>query len=99
MGTISNSKSYFLVLLIIVSISSSLESRITEARTLSFLPAAHQLGKNSNIFATLGVVCKCCDGEEDKVKCKDKWEGSCLKLQCLPWKNIDLQPTKSVFNH
>lgn len=38
----------------------------------------------SKIFATLGVVCKCCDGIEGA--CVEKWTDSCSKLQCLPWK-------------
>ncbi|WRX12809.1 hypothetical protein QQP08_005296 [Theobroma cacao] len=37
-------------------------------------------------FATLGVVCKCCDGEGGE--CKSSWNAShsCPKIQCLPWK-------------
>ncbi|KAL4388222.1 hypothetical protein GQ457_09G030070 [Hibiscus cannabinus] len=37
-------------------------------------------------LATLGVVCKCCDGEGGE--CKSSWDASyaCSKLQCLPWK-------------
>ena len=38
----------------------------------------------SEIFSTLGVACKCCDGE--KGECTSTWTGSCSKLQCLPWK-------------
>lgn len=39
---------------------------------------------NSKMLATLGIVCKCCDGESGK--CRSTWDGSCSKLQCLPWK-------------
>ncbi|KAF8022115.1 hypothetical protein BT93_G2302 [Corymbia citriodora subsp. variegata] len=44
----------------------------------------HQL-RDSDMYATLGVQCKCCDGERGE--CRSKWaEGSCSKLRCLPWK-------------
>ena len=36
----------------------------------------------ASVFATLGLVCKCCDGGE----CKSTWNNSCSKVQCLPWK-------------
>lgn len=39
------------------------------------------------VFATLGVKCKCCDGSSSDENCKSIWEGSCSKLQCLPWKD------------
>ncbi|KAI9157572.1 hypothetical protein LWI28_024557 [Acer negundo] len=40
----------------------------------------------SKRFASLGVVCKCCDGE--KGECRSTWDSSScpIKLQCLPWK-------------
>ncbi|KAF3969859.1 hypothetical protein CMV_006380 [Castanea mollissima] len=50
---------------------------VTEARPLS-------QQRFSEIFSTLGVACKCCDGE--KGECTSTWTGSCSKLQCLPWK-------------
>ncbi|OMO54257.1 hypothetical protein COLO4_36543 [Corchorus olitorius] len=55
--------------------------RIVESRVLK---RVHQQGHAS--FATLGIVCKCCDGEG--VECKSSWNASyaCPKLQCLPWK-------------
>lgn len=62
-----------------------------------FLPLSLSLNHNSDhgmcfglfagyskVFNTLGVVCKCCDGEGGE--CRTTWEGSCPKLQCLPWK-------------
>ncbi|KAL2957488.1 hypothetical protein AAZX31_18G153400 [Glycine max] len=39
----------------------------------------------SKIFATLGVVCKCCDGVGGA--CTSKWTESCNNLQCFPWKS------------
>ncbi|KAK8561721.1 hypothetical protein V6N13_149119 [Hibiscus sabdariffa] len=35
-------------------------------------------------FATLGVVCKCCDGAGGE--CSTTWTEPCPQLQCLPWK-------------
>lgn len=52
-------------------------------------------GFATTVLATLGVVCKCCDGvatggggkEEGEGKgCVAVWSGSCSNLQCLPWK-------------
>ncbi|KAJ9185280.1 hypothetical protein P3X46_004933 [Hevea brasiliensis] len=75
------SKSPLLFLLLVLSISFPQKPRITEARTLSFLAEQN----HSKIFATLGVVCKCCDGGQGE--CTRTWKkGSCHKLQCLPWK-------------
>ncbi|KAJ9684427.1 hypothetical protein PVL29_016742 [Vitis rotundifolia] len=51
-------------------------------RAMEAKPASFQ--RYSKVFNTLGVVCKCCDGEGGE--CKSTWEGSCPKLQCLPWK-------------
>ncbi|KAL5706278.1 hypothetical protein ACHQM5_024470 [Ranunculus cassubicifolius] len=45
------------------------------------LPPAQRFSK---ISATLGMSCKCCDGEEGI--CRSTWEASCSKLECLPWK-------------
>nr|GMC88395.1 Fibropellin-1 like [Ipomoea batatas] len=60
-------------------------SSSAHARPLStFLP--QQTGFATSILATLGVVCKCCDGGEGEEGCVTVWSGSCSKLQCLPWK-------------
>ncbi|KAL4318205.1 hypothetical protein GQ457_18G008660 [Hibiscus cannabinus] len=39
-------------------------------------------------LATVGVICKCCDGEGGE--CRSSWDASysCTKLQCLPWKYL-----------
>ncbi|XVE69302.1 hypothetical protein DITRI_Ditri09bG0141100 [Diplodiscus trichospermus] len=49
------------------------------------LRRVHQQGYAK--FATLGVACKCCDGEGGE--CRSSWDASysCPKLQCLPWKH------------
>ncbi|XP_015584384.1 uncharacterized protein LOC8279737 [Ricinus communis] len=78
----SKSSSLLLLLLLVLTVSLSQKSIITEARTLSFLP--EHAGK-SKIFATLGIVCKCCDGNLQG-ECTSTWKGTCRKLQCLPWK-------------
>ncbi|KZV51746.1 putative proteasome inhibitor [Dorcoceras hygrometricum] len=39
----------------------------------------------SKVFANLGVICKCCNGEVDG-NCRDSWDGICSDLRCLPWK-------------
>ncbi|KAL5734587.1 hypothetical protein ACOSP7_032448 [Xanthoceras sorbifolium] len=47
---------------------------------------SHQGYSSKRFAATLGVVCKCCDGERGD--CRSTWDSSSCptKLQCLPWK-------------
>ncbi|KDP44860.1 hypothetical protein JCGZ_01360 [Jatropha curcas] len=45
-------------------------------------------GNSKKFFATLGLECKCCDG--DKGECRSSWESSCSKLQCHPWKSYPI---------
>ncbi|KAM7464016.1 hypothetical protein LguiA_032137 [Lonicera macranthoides] len=66
----------FLILLLVISFLFD-KARVAEAR-----PLPQQ--RYSKIFATMGVVCKCCDGEGGE--CKSTWVEPCSKLQCLPWK-------------
>ncbi|KAJ4833508.1 hypothetical protein Tsubulata_008012 [Turnera subulata] len=72
--------SVLLLLLLALTPLLSQEPRTEAARTLSFLPQENF----SKVFATLGVVCKCCDGTEGE--CTTTWTGSCHKPQCLPWR-------------
>ncbi|CAJ1801560.1 unnamed protein product [Sphenostylis stenocarpa] len=65
------------MLLIIIVASTSL----SEGRTLSLISGQGY----SKIFATLGVVCKCCDGVGGA--CTSTWTESCNNLQCYPWKS------------
>ncbi|KAH6806256.1 proteasome inhibitor-like protein [Perilla frutescens var. frutescens] len=54
-----------------------------EARSIPF----QDQRSYSRTFATLGLVCKCCDGVgADSESCRASWKGSCSKLHCLPWK-------------
>ncbi|CAN1275537.1 hypothetical protein LINPERPRIM_LOCUS15737 [Linum perenne] len=49
----------------------------------SFFPSSG----SSKFFATLGVVCKCCDNRPSgNGECSSSWEGSCRDVQCLPWR-------------
>ncbi|QCE11805.1 uncharacterized protein LOC114183310 [Vigna unguiculata] len=66
----------FMLLIIMV-----LSTTIVEGRTLSLISAPGY----SKIFATLGVVCKCCDGVGGA--CTSTWTQSCNNLQCYPWKS------------
>ncbi|KAK4270383.1 hypothetical protein QN277_023421 [Acacia crassicarpa] len=62
--------------------SISQKPSLTEARPLSLLnPHHHQA---SQTWASLGLVCKCCDGSEGA--CKSTWTNSCSNLKCSPWK-------------
>ncbi|CAL5210934.1 unnamed protein product [Lathyrus oleraceus] len=71
-------------LLLIVLISSIRENpSIVEGRVLSLI--SHQVIGYSKIFATLGVICKCCDDGIEGA-CKETWTDSCSNVQCLPWK-------------
>ncbi|KAL2320087.1 hypothetical protein Fmac_029056 [Flemingia macrophylla] len=77
----SINKRHVLVLLIILIASSVAEKpHLVEGRTLSL--TSHP--GYSRIFATLGVVCKCCDGIEGA--CTSTWTESCSNLKCSPWK-------------
>ncbi|CAA2990018.1 Hypothetical predicted protein [Olea europaea subsp. europaea] len=74
-----------LVLVFVVFSFASRETISAEARPLPFPPQ----NRHSKIFATLGVVCQCCDGaagSSGREECTDTWVGSCSKLHCLPWK-------------
>ncbi|KAH1199138.1 hypothetical protein GmHk_18G052567 [Glycine max] len=51
-------KSHVLMLLIIMVVSIAEKPSVIEGRTLSLISGQGY----SKIFATLGVVCKCCDG-------------------------------------
>ncbi|KAF6176015.1 hypothetical protein GIB67_032638 [Kingdonia uniflora] len=37
-------------------------------------------------FATLGMICKCCDGVGGECRSISKGDNSCSKLECKPWK-------------
>ncbi|KAI9079615.1 hypothetical protein K1719_038442 [Acacia pycnantha] len=63
--------------------SISQKPSFTEARPLSLLKPHHHQGA-SQTLASLGVVCKCCDGIEGA--CTSTWTDSCSNLQCSPWK-------------
>ncbi|KAL1549182.1 hypothetical protein AAHA92_17315 [Salvia divinorum] len=69
-----------LYLLFLVSCLAIHETSKGEARTIPF---RLQQG-DMRTFATLGVVCKCCEGGGES--CTSSWKGSCSKLHCLPWK-------------
>ncbi|GMN47756.1 hypothetical protein TIFTF001_016931 [Ficus carica] len=66
-----------LVFVLLVVVLASEKSAAVQARPLSFAQQRY-----ANVFATLGLVCKCCDGGE----CTSTWNKSCSKVQCLPWK-------------
>ncbi|CAL5192209.1 unnamed protein product [Lathyrus oleraceus] len=74
-------KPHLLMLLIIMLVSISHKPSLIEARTLSLISNQGY----SKIFATLGVVCKCCD--EIGGACTSTWTESCKNLKCLPWKS------------
>ncbi|CAN1275536.1 hypothetical protein LINPERPRIM_LOCUS15737 [Linum perenne] len=71
-----------LLLLLLLTLSATNNSRPVEARTLPFSSSG-----SSKFFATLGVVCKCCDNRPSgNGECSSSWEGSCRDVQCLPWR-------------
>ncbi|PIN02254.1 hypothetical protein CDL12_25229 [Handroanthus impetiginosus] len=74
----------FLTLLLLMVCLAIQETRRAAARPLPF-SSQQRYGKT---FASLGVVCKCCDGVEGggEESCTASWDGSCSKLHCLPWK-------------
>ncbi|XVF08185.1 hypothetical protein REPUB_Repub06bG0204400 [Reevesia pubescens] len=72
---------FLLLMLLVISVSASQVPRALAARPLSILPDQQRYSK---IFATLGVVCKCCD--EIGGECSSTWTQPCTQLKCLPWK-------------
>ncbi|XVF55173.1 hypothetical protein PTKIN_Ptkin06aG0015500 [Pterospermum kingtungense] len=70
-----------LLLLLVISVSASHVPLASAARPLSILPDQPNYSK---IFATLGVVCECCDGAGGQ--CSRTWTQPCSQLKCLPWK-------------
>ncbi|KAF8395186.1 hypothetical protein HHK36_019128 [Tetracentron sinense] len=76
------SKRFVLLLLLLMIAAISQKARCAEARPLSLLPQE----RYTKMIATLGIVCKCCDGVGDE--CTTTWDASCSKLQCLPWKLV-----------
>ncbi|GKV10068.1 hypothetical protein SLEP1_g21487 [Rubroshorea leprosula] len=69
-----------LVLFLYVYISATHNSVGAEARPLPVVPQQ----KPTKFLATLGVVCKCCDGSGRE--CSVTWTDPCSNLQCEPWK-------------
>ncbi|KAL1321497.1 hypothetical protein HN51_066334 [Arachis hypogaea] len=76
-----NKKHRVLVFMIIMVVSIAEKPSLTEGRALSLISSQGY----SKIFATLGVVCKCCDGGG---ACTSRWTKSCNNLKCLPWKSV-----------
>ncbi|MBA0870605.1 hypothetical protein Goshw_014717 [Gossypium schwendimanii] len=70
----------FFVFLIVVLIFSNFK-RVE----CGILKRVHRRGGYANL-ATLGVVCKCCDGEGGECRSSRDASYSCPKLKCLPWK-------------
>ncbi|XP_027337837.1 uncharacterized protein LOC113851528 [Abrus precatorius] len=68
-----------LLILLIASIGD--KPCVVEGRALSLISNQGY----SKIFATLGIVCKCCDGLGGA--CTSTWTESCSNLQCFPWKS------------
>ncbi|OMO97311.1 hypothetical protein COLO4_14695 [Corchorus olitorius] len=74
---------FLLLVLLVISVSAASHMPLaSEARPLSILPDSQSYSK---FFATLGVVCKCCDGI-DGGECSSSWTQPCSQLKCLPWK-------------
>ncbi|MCD7452969.1 hypothetical protein HAX54_019026 [Datura stramonium] len=90
-------------LILVVNFSFQEESRIglaDTARPISVQQQQHKSTKLSSsvnlkylkMLETLGMVCKCCDGEvfgQGKYQelCSVTWDGTCSNLQCSPWKS------------
>ncbi|BAT85981.1 hypothetical protein VIGAN_04358900 [Vigna angularis var. angularis] len=36
------------------------------------------------VYSTLGMVCRCCDGKGGE--CTTTWDDACSNLSCHPWK-------------
>ncbi|KAG5060225.1 hypothetical protein AAZX31_01G095500 [Glycine max] len=81
MGIVNKAR-VLVVLVILIASSVAEKPSVVEARTLS-LTSSHQ--GYSKFFATLGLVCKCCDGVGGA--CTSTWTESCSNLQCSPWKS------------
>ncbi|XWS59884.1 hypothetical protein CRYUN_Cryun08bG0160200 [Craigia yunnanensis] len=62
---------FLFLLLLVISVSASQVPLVSAARPLSILPDQQRYSK---IFATLGVVCKCCDGTGGSNSCPEAIE-------------------------
>ncbi|KAL2336532.1 hypothetical protein Fmac_010978 [Flemingia macrophylla] len=75
---------HVLMLMILVVLSVAEKPSLIEGRTLSLMSGQGY----AKIFATLGVVCKCCDGVGGSCRpLISTWTESCNNLQCFPWKS------------
>ncbi|CAN4106034.1 unnamed protein product [Withania somnifera] len=96
----SSFKVHFLLLsLLVINFSSQEKSRFGLANAARPISVLHQHSNKLyssvqylKMFETLGMICKCCDGEntgEGKKQdlCSATWDGSCSNLQCFPWKS------------
>ncbi|KAK8613142.1 hypothetical protein V6N13_100915 [Hibiscus sabdariffa] len=70
-----------LLLLLVISVSTPPLPLAMAARPISGLPDQQ---RNSNVFALVGVVCKCCNATGGE--CSSTWTQPCPHLNCLPWK-------------
>ncbi|KAL4347832.1 hypothetical protein GQ457_17G007110 [Hibiscus cannabinus] len=78
-------KGFMLLLLLLISVSTSPLPLAMAARPRPISPLPdQQIAGNSNVFALLGVVCKCCNGTGGE--CSSTWTQPCPHLNCLPWK-------------
>ncbi|KAE7996702.1 hypothetical protein FH972_001402 [Carpinus fangiana] len=72
---------FFWLLIIFAMLQQPRASGVVRAVTIK----DHQRGYSKAFVATLGLVCKCCDGMGGE--CSSTWNYTCPKLQCLPWKH------------
>lgn len=90
----SSFKVHFLLLsLLVINFSESRFGLSDAARPIS----TQHISKFSSVeylkmFETLGMVCKCCDGENfgqeiNQDLCRATWNDSCSNLKCFPWKS------------
>ncbi|OAY66284.1 hypothetical protein ACMD2_27110 [Ananas comosus] len=68
------------LLLLLVSFHAHDFPRCADARPLPF----EKLQRYVGVLGSLGIVCRCCDGEAGE--CRSRWESTCAKLDCHPSK-------------
>ncbi|WOH11051.1 hypothetical protein DCAR_0830530 [Daucus carota subsp. sativus] len=92
MATLKSSLFLVVPLLISLVLASAAEARQLSLQSLQtkesalFISSAPGKSRNSKLFRTLGMVCRCCDSAGGD--CRTKWLEPCPNLECRPWKQI-----------
>ncbi|KAG9146093.1 hypothetical protein Leryth_027292 [Lithospermum erythrorhizon] len=83
----------FIALIMVIGFACNQESKVfIQARPLLVKQETEKETIHRNtLFATLGLVCKCCDdATKGDGECVSTWKGTCSDIKCSPWKSHSL---------